>query len=73
MWQVEVLVWQRVEGALREGEQARLGKAIRGATRKWLLRHSPDSVQLGVWLRSLLRDGEQEFKPSSVTAKAAEG
>ena len=57
MWQVEVLMRQRVEHALREGEQARRGKAVRNGRRKRPRTIWPDSVQLGVWLRSLFGVG----------------
>ena len=73
MWTVEVMVRQRVEGALREGEQARLEKAIRGAKRKRILKHWRDSVQLSVWFRSRFQAEEEKPEPRLVTAKAAEG
>lgn len=72
MWTVEVMARQRVEGALREGEQARLGKAVRNARKKRTLKNRPDCVQFGVWFRRLFCAEEQEPEPSSATAKAAQ-
>jgi len=70
MWPVEVMVRQRVERALREGEQERLGKAARSARKKRTLNSGP-IVSSSVWFRSLFRAEEQDSKPSSATAKAA--
>jgi hypothetical protein len=73
MWKVEVLVRQRVEGALREGEQARLGKEIRGARRKRIFKHWPDPVQFGVWFCSLFRAEEQKTRALAGDCKVTRG
>jgi hypothetical protein len=72
VWKVEAIVQHRIGSALREGEQARLGKAIRSTRKKRTLKYRPDCVQFGVWFRSLFRAEEQGPKPSSATAKASQ-